>query len=105
MYVELLSSALGGQLEELTSDELLSYVLERRAAVLDSGSGIDVSAYSALAIEVAYDGALLKLCRVNGIDVNAADFSSPTQERRRLERELASIDIDLTELARRRRTR
>ncbi len=58
------------------------------------------NAISALAVEVAYDCALLNLCAREGIHAFPSDFSRPAQDRRRLERELKQVGIDLPTLTR-----
>jgi hypothetical protein len=102
MYADLLSSALVGRLEQLSGDALVGYALICRANMLASGPCRGNSAYAALATEIAYDRALLKLCAANDIAVVAADFSHPVEERHRLEVELADAGLDLAALGRRR---
>jgi hypothetical protein len=101
MYVDLLTSALEGTQEELSGDALVDYALTCRSDMLASGSHQGSSAYSALANEIAYDRALLKLCAARDIAVVAANFSFPTRERNRLEVELAQAGLDLAALSRR----
>jgi hypothetical protein len=105
MYVELLSKAVDDGLEEFTGEALVGYVLACRAEMLATGPYWGASAYDALAAEVAYDRALLKLCSTSGIEVEAADFTHPSEERRYLETELAGGGINLRSLARQTRTR
>ena len=92
MYVELLSSAPVGKLDELTGDTLVSY---SRADMMATGSNVGSAASSSLVAKLVYDRALLKICAVNDIDVCALDFSHPAQVRRRLERELKNVGIDV----------
>jgi hypothetical protein len=101
MYTELLSSAQGWQLENLQGDALLCYALDCRSEILASPPITRGNAMSALAVEVAYDCALLKLCATKGINAVATDFSHPAQDRHRFEEELKKAGIDLTSLARR----
>jgi hypothetical protein len=101
MYTQLLTSAPRGSLENLQGEALLCYTLDCRSEMLASGPITRATAMSALAMEVAYDCALLKLCAANGIDTVATDFSRPAQDRRRLEAALKEAGIDLTSLARR----
>jgi hypothetical protein len=101
MYAELLNSAQGGLLEDLQGHALLCYALDCRAEMLGSQPVTHATAISALAVEVAYDCALLRLCATNGIDTIGRDFSHPSQDRLRLEFELREAGIDLTSLARR----
>jgi hypothetical protein len=103
MYAELLSSALGG-VQDLHGAELMGYVLDRRAEMLAvTGPVHGPTAFSVLAVEVAYDCALLTLCAENGIAGMGADFSHPADDRRRLEVELKLAGIDVAALARRRK--
>jgi hypothetical protein len=102
MYVDLLTSTLVDTLDGLNGIELVDYALACRAEMLASESHRGISAYSALASEIAYDRALLALCSVHDIDGVAANFSHPANERRRLEAELASAGLDLAALGRRR---
>jgi hypothetical protein len=101
MYAELLTSAQVGLLDNLQADALLCYALDCRSEMLATGPVTRATALSALAVEVAYDCALLGLCAMEGIETVAADFSHPAQDRRRLEVELKGAGIDLTALARR----
>jgi hypothetical protein len=104
MYAELLSSARGGVVHGLRGAELMGYVLDRRAEMLAvTGPVHGSTAFSVLAVEVAYDCALLTLCAENGIEGMAADFSHPADDRRRLEIELKVAGIDVAALGRRRR--
>jgi hypothetical protein len=103
MYVEILSSALDSWVEELSGTALVDYALCCRAEMLGSGPRHGDAAYSSLAVEIAYDRALIKLCETGGVVVEATSFAFPQQERARLERELAISGVDLAALARRRR--
>jgi hypothetical protein len=106
MYAELLSSARRGKVEDLQGDELMGYVLDRRAEMLAASGPVgDSAALSVLAVEVAYDCALLKLCAEHGIEGMAPDFSHPADDRHRLEIELKLAGVDVASLARRRRDR
>jgi len=100
MYTQLLTSAQRGPLENLEGDALICYTLDCRSEMLESEPITRATAMSALAMEVAYDSALLKLCAANGIDTVATDFSHPAQDRRRLEAALKGAGLDLTSLAR-----
>jgi hypothetical protein len=102
MYVDILSSALDGWIDELNGIALVDYVLDRRAEMLNTGPHNGDTAYSSLAADVAYDRALIKLCEVNYVAVTPTGFAFPLQERTRLERELATAGINLATLARRR---
>jgi hypothetical protein len=106
MYAEILSSALRGKVEDLHGDELMAYALDCRAEMLAATGPVrGSSAFSVLAVEIAYDCALLKLCAENGIEGRAADFSHPADDRHRLEIELTAAGVDLASLARHRRDR
>jgi hypothetical protein len=53
------------------------------------------TALVALAAEVAYDRALIKLCEAHSIEVVDMNFLHPRQERARLEAALVAAGIDL----------
>jgi hypothetical protein len=78
MYADLLSSALTGELEELSEDALVDYTLTCRANLLASGSS------------------------QHHIEAAVANFSHPINERHRLEVQLQKSGIDLATLGRRR---
>jgi hypothetical protein len=99
MYVDILSSALDGWIDGLAGGELIDYALVCRAEMLSSGPHHGDSAYAVLSAEIAYDRALICLCTERAISVVATSFAYPTAERARLERELASVGVDLAELA------
>lgn len=101
MYAELLLSAEEGLHGDLRGEELLCYVLDRRSDMLTSRPVTRASAISALALEVAYDSALLRLSALEGIEALPSDFSHPAQDRGRLERGLKGVGIDLPSLSRR----
>ena len=101
MYADLLSRAQGSLREDLDGEALLCYALDCRSEILASGPITRGTAISALAVEVAYDCALLKLCATEDIGALPRDFSYPPQGRHRFELELKSVGIDLTSLARR----
>jgi hypothetical protein len=104
MYAELLSGARRGVVEDRHGSELMGHVLDRRAEMLAATGPVRGStAFSVLAVEVAYDCALLELCEENGIDGMAEDFSHPADDRHHLEVELKAAGVDLASLARRRR--
>ena len=88
MYDELLLQAQGSVLRDLDGDALLWYTIERRSEMLASGPLARTSAIAALAVEIAYDCALLKLCATEDIGASPADFSRPTEGRRRFESEI-----------------
>jgi hypothetical protein len=101
MYVDILSSALGSWVDNLTGSALIDYVLICRADLLRTGQHGD-TAYSSLTAEVAFDRALIKLCQAHHVNVATTAFAHPRNERTRLERELVFAGIDLGDLARQR---
>ena len=103
MYVDLLSNALDDWIGELNDADLLNHVLICRFEMLSAVPRRGESTYSALAAEIAYDRALIKLCKAHSIDVSAQDFVFPSEERDRLELALSSVNVDLNALARKRR--
>ena len=95
MYVQILSSALDEWVNDLTGPDLIEYAIlcrEELGAVAPPGRG---SAYSALALEIAYDRALIALCTEHGLYAHATTFAYPIAERKRVESLLAEIGIDL----------
>jgi hypothetical protein len=103
MYTHLLASVFDDWVDELTGSALVDYALVCRDEMLASALHRRGSASLALAAEVSYDRALIKLCIANGVEVNGLGFSHPARERERLEQELTAVGIDLAALARRRR--
>lgn len=104
MYVALLVSALEDWDEDLSDDALVDYVLNCRIEMLSALPRRGESTYSALASEIAYDRALIKLCEAHDIEVVVAEFAHPREERDHLEHELGTAGYDLNALARRRRS-
>jgi hypothetical protein len=100
MYPHLLSSAQGDIVEDLVGQALIDHAIVCRTATLDCGPRPGQSVYAALATEVAYDRALINLCRANGVEAIESSFSHPGEGRDRLERALATAGIDLAALAR-----
>ncbi len=96
MYTDLLVRAQDSLLQDLDGNALVWYAIERRSEMLASGPVARASAMATLAVDVAYDCALLKLCAMEDIAALPTDFSSPAQGRRRFELELKSAGIDLT---------
>ncbi len=103
MYTELLYSALDAWVDSPDEAVLIDHVVKCRNEMLIAIPHRDENAYSALAAEVSYDRALIKLCEANGIEASAANFTNPSEERRRLEKALAGAGINLTALARQHR--
>jgi hypothetical protein len=100
MYTHLLLSVHGDMVEDLAGQALVGYAVVCRTATLDCGRHPGQSAYSALAADVTYDRALIRLCRANGVEAIESSFSHPREERDRLERALTTAGIDLAALAR-----
>ena len=101
MYLDILSSALDGWVDELTGSALIDESLALRVEMLGNRNHRSASANEALAAEVAYDRALISLCAEHDIEVVLSDFADPQAERARLERKLARSGVDLFALARR----
>jgi len=73
----ILLGAQGCLREDLHSDALVYRAIECRSEMLASGPVTHDNAMSALAVEVAYDCALLNLCAAEDIGAFPADFSLP----------------------------
>lgn len=96
MYVALLSAVLAhDEPMAISRDSLLDAVVDCRTRMARSKVGANVSARHALAYEIAYDHALVRLCTAGGIHVDPEGFSHPRQERARLERALTESGVDL----------
>jgi predicted kinase len=87
MYVDLLTRALGKGEEGRRSDDLLMADLVYSRARLRATNGATTVA-EALARELSYDGALIRLCQALEVPATPAQFANPERERARLEREL-----------------
>ncbi|HUD69820.1 MAG TPA: hypothetical protein VMQ40_06250 [Acidimicrobiales bacterium] len=98
MYTHLLSSVFDDWVDELTGTALVDYALMCRTEMLAPRTA--GSACIALAAEIAYDRALIKLCASQQIPVNVMGFSQPRSERERLEHALAATGTDLVVLTR-----
>ncbi len=99
MYRDLLTRALDTSGDAHRSDDrLLAELVDSKAKL--RGSIRDAPVAEALARELTYDGALIRLCA--SLDVRAAPywFDCPRQERARLEGELARRGIVLPEYER-----
>jgi hypothetical protein len=95
MYADLLSSALDNWVE-LSGKALLDYARVCRDTVEHPGVYGAVRSSDLLVAEVAYDRALVRLCELQGIEVEASWFVHPAEARRRLEGDLAASGLDLT---------
>jgi hypothetical protein len=96
MYAHILSSALDDWVDELTGDALVDYALVCRVEMHRPSQYEGQTALTALAAEVAYDRALIKLCEAHRVGVGDLSFLHPQQERARLEVALAAAGVDLT---------
>lgn len=95
MYRDLLLRALGNRGDESRSDDLLlADLVDSRARLLATGPAAPVA--EALARELSYDGALIRLCVCLDVRATPLWFDSPRRERARLERELAHRGIRLS---------
>jgi hypothetical protein len=99
MYTDLLRTVVDNWADDLTGDALIDHTVARRAEMLRAHANVhqrqDEASYEALAAEVAYDRALLKLCEGHDIDAHPEGFSRPGEERLRLERQLANAGVNL----------
>jgi hypothetical protein len=96
MYVDLLTRALGKREEEHRSDDLLlADVTWSRARLRGADEALTTSVAEALARELSYDGALVRLCAALDVATTPAGFANPPRERSRLERELSERGIEL----------
>jgi hypothetical protein len=92
MYADILSSVINDWVDELSGETLIDFAQVCRAQMLESARD---TAIVALAAELSYDRALLKVCEAHGIGTSPHRFSRPREERSRLERELKAVGIDL----------
>lgn len=87
MYRDLLTQALGTSDEEQRSeDRLLADLVETRARRCVNGGAAPVA--EALARELSYDGALIRLCSLLHVRARPEWYECPEHERARLEHEL-----------------
>jgi hypothetical protein len=93
MYRDLLTQALGNGGEGRRSEDLLADLVESRARLHDTGSATPVA--EALARQLSYDGALIRLCDAVHVRATPDWYENPEQERARLERELCRRGIKL----------
>ncbi len=94
MYVDLLTRALGTDEAGFKSNDLLlADVVDSRARLRDVDGGSAISAAECLARELSYDGALIRLCEALSVPASPVRFTNPTQERQRLELELAALGV------------
>ncbi len=95
MYVSVLSSALELFEPGLDDDALIEHVRKCRHALPPWDLGSGTYSAEALAVEIAYDRALVCLADRFGIDVTPAGFAHPKIERERLEFALLEVGVDL----------
>ena len=87
MYSDLLTRALGkGEDGHKSNDLLLADLVDSRVRLHVAGAAAPVA--EALARELSYDGALIRLCESLEVRATPEWFDSPRRERARLEREL-----------------
>ncbi len=92
MYRDLLTQALRkGEAGRRSDDLLLADLVHSRARLQATGGSGPVA--EALARELSYDGALIRLCASLDVRATPAWFDCPRQERARLERELSRRGI------------
>jgi hypothetical protein len=101
IYAQLLDQALGQthSHESSTTGDALAQVLQLRhrlGANRSGYTGVDW-APAAVADQLAYDVALIELCRRLGVEVNLSRFGQPQHERARLEQALVARGIRLGE--------
>ena len=97
MYCELLAASLAeAGRDEHRSADLVAVAVERRRALRSPGVA---DAASGVAVQLAYDLALLRLCWASDVDADPAGFTQPLPERRRLEGLLAAKGVDLAALS------
>jgi hypothetical protein len=97
MYSDLLTRALGkGQERPRSDDLLLADLVDSRVRLHEMGTAAPVA--EALARELSYDGALIRLCESLEVRATPEWFDSPPRERARLERELLRRGILLPPL-------
>lgn len=96
MYLDLLRGVLDDWGDGLSGPALVAYAVACRTEMLAAGPRRGGDAHVALAAEVAYDRALVKLCAERCIDVDLAEFSYPIRARSHLEAELAARGVHLS---------
>jgi hypothetical protein len=100
MYVDLLTRALGtDEAGSRSNDLLLADLVDSRARLRGVNGGSTSSAAESLARELSYDSALVRLCAALSIPASPSRFTNPTQERQRLELELAALGVLLVDPA------
>ena len=98
MYVDLLTRALGkGEEGHRSDDLLLADLVHSRARLRATEGDSRTPVAEALARELSYDGALIRLCASYDVPTGPACFANPVRERTRLERELTARGLDLSD--------
>ena len=101
MYVDLLTRALGNDEADARSQDLLQAdVVSFRARLHGAeaeGDNAPISAAESLARELAYDGALIRLCGALAVPAAPARFANPRAERERLEQALTDRGVSLVD--------
>ena len=98
MYVDLLTRALGkGEEGHRSDDLLLADLVHSRARLRATEGDTRTPVAEALARELSYDGALIRLCAAHHVPTGPACFANPVRERARLERELTTRGVDLSD--------
>ena len=96
MYVDLLRRALGRGEEGRRSEDLLFADLVCSRARLHAMDGeLKTPVAEALARELSYDSALIRLCESLDVACSPDRFANPVRERERLEEELAARGVVL----------
>jgi hypothetical protein len=93
IYVDLLTQALGtDEAIPRSCDLLLADLVHSRDRLRVADSG---SAAEALARELSYDGALIRLCTSLQVPASPSGFTNPPAERARLEQLLSDGGVEL----------
>ena len=95
LYSELLANALDDYGDDSSVEMLVGSAAVFRAVLRAPVSAERGTPFGALATEIAYDCALIKLCALLGCEVAASSFEVPSHDRRRMERAIARAGIDL----------
>jgi hypothetical protein len=97
MYVDLLERALGGDEEQRRSEDLLlSDLVHSRARLCAMEGHLTAPVAEALARELSYDSALIRLCESLDVVTAPDRFANPEREREHLEHELEARGIALS---------
>jgi len=98
MYVDLLTRALGkGEEGHRSDDLLLADLVHSRARLRATEWDSRIPVAEALARELSYDGALIRLCALHDVATGPDSFANPVRERSRLEGELRARGLDLSD--------